>query len=445
MKIAIIGAGWYGCHVALELKKIGYTVEVFEKNSTIFSGISGNYGIRLHRGPHYPRSEKTRQICANSFNDFLDLYPELIVEHEHSYYALGITDAHGNKPKVSSEHFNKVCHETTECEDVDVKKTGLRSVQEIYDLKEPSIVLGDRVRSFFVRKLQEANIPVHLNAHVSNILDTETGVNVFVDKTNKLFDFAVNATSFKELAHLTEKIKLPIDLQVTFQTCLSLKYIDRQPEKKVFSFIVMDGWFPCLMPTVSTESYDGSYILTHGCYTIMSSSPTPELAQKILDSYTNDDINEGVKKPCEEDMKRYWPDFCDRFEYVGWKGAVLAKPKTQSEFRGAITFSKGKIVHIIPGKVSTVINAAREAIQLIAMNNCISSQDISYVAGGILDLAQSEIEKHPSSTDISTTNLNIVSNSKESSPCSNLTTHSIFVKPISKSKEKMKVESCCPF
>ena len=41
MKIAIIGAGWYGCHLALVLKEEGHDVTVFEKNSEIFRGASG--------------------------------------------------------------------------------------------------------------------------------------------------------------------------------------------------------------------------------------------------------------------------------------------------------------------------------------------------------------------------------------------------------------------
>lgn len=82
-------------------------------------------------------------------------------------------------------------------------------------------------------------------------------------------------------------------------------YKDTKPGNKPFSFIVMDGWFPCVMPTVKDETFDNTYILTHGCYTIMASSQTPYHAQAILDSYTDEFINDGSRLSCEEDMKRY--------------------------------------------------------------------------------------------------------------------------------------------
>ena len=38
MKIAIIGAGWYGCHLTLFFQKLGYEVTLYEKNNKIFTG-----------------------------------------------------------------------------------------------------------------------------------------------------------------------------------------------------------------------------------------------------------------------------------------------------------------------------------------------------------------------------------------------------------------------
>ena len=77
MKIGIIGAGWYGCHLAYQLSKKNYKVKIFEKNKNIFSGMSGNNSNRLHKGFHYPRSYETRDQCRKSFNAFKKVYPTL--------------------------------------------------------------------------------------------------------------------------------------------------------------------------------------------------------------------------------------------------------------------------------------------------------------------------------------------------------------------------------
>ena len=50
MKIAIIGGGWTGCHLAISLSKKGHDVTILERNTDIFQGVSGNFGIRLHKG-----------------------------------------------------------------------------------------------------------------------------------------------------------------------------------------------------------------------------------------------------------------------------------------------------------------------------------------------------------------------------------------------------------
>ena len=50
MKVVVIGGGWTGCHLALRLSQIGHQVTILERNTDIFQGVSGNFGIRLHKG-----------------------------------------------------------------------------------------------------------------------------------------------------------------------------------------------------------------------------------------------------------------------------------------------------------------------------------------------------------------------------------------------------------
>ena len=70
MKIAIIGAGWFGCHIGHELLKEGHKVTIFEREKELFNGASGNNQNRLHLGYHYPRSNLTRVQSKKGFNIF---------------------------------------------------------------------------------------------------------------------------------------------------------------------------------------------------------------------------------------------------------------------------------------------------------------------------------------------------------------------------------------
>ena len=66
-KIAIIGAGWFGCHIAHQIKKKlnKFDIKLYEKEKDIFLGASSNNQNRLHLGFHYPRSKQTRLQSKN--------------------------------------------------------------------------------------------------------------------------------------------------------------------------------------------------------------------------------------------------------------------------------------------------------------------------------------------------------------------------------------------
>ena len=66
---AIIGCGIFGALSAIEIAKKGNEVTIFESLDKILFGASLNNQNRLHRGFHYPRSEKTIKILpVTTFN-----------------------------------------------------------------------------------------------------------------------------------------------------------------------------------------------------------------------------------------------------------------------------------------------------------------------------------------------------------------------------------------
>lgn len=162
LSIAIIGAGWTGCHLALELAKDGHRITLFDKGNDILSGVSGSFCIRLHRGPHYPRSRKTRDGCHSSFSRFAKAYPDLVVGYDESIYAHGVSDALGQPSKVSSTAFRSVCYETAECCELDPQIACMANVTAAFDLKEPSVVIGPRLRTDLTRRLASSSVGVRL-------------------------------------------------------------------------------------------------------------------------------------------------------------------------------------------------------------------------------------------------------------------------------------------
>lgn len=404
-KIAVIGGGWYGCHIARVLKLEGHDVTIFEINDKIFKGVSGNLGIRLHAGPHYPRSEKTRKTCREGFLEFSKTYPDLIVEHAYSIYGLGILDANNEPPKIDLDTFRKVGMEVKNSREIDPEKWGYKNLQSAFDNKEPSILLGAPLREKFEKILKEIGVKIVYNVKVNKLTRTKTNETHVIGEKNfclGIFDYAVNTTSYQALLPSPESA-LPFKLDIFYQPCLALVYEDRLSKVlslPPFSFIVMDGWFPCIMPYITNKEEAGrKYIVTHGKYTIMGSFKTIEEANACLAKIDDNFITAHVQPKCEAEMERFWPMFGAlipdskerRFQYVGYKAAIFAKVKTNREFRSAITFARDGVVYVIPGKVSNIFDAGRETMALINNQNVLHQGSYQYVKNGVLDEAVSGI------------------------------------------------------
>ncbi|QPG93803.1 hypothetical protein C2857_002722 [Epichloe festucae Fl1] len=86
--VAVIGGGWYGCHIALTLRSLGFKVKLFEQNDGLLKAASGNNQCRLHMGYHYPRHSGTRAQSRSGFKRFVEQYSHLSRPVLHNIYAV---------------------------------------------------------------------------------------------------------------------------------------------------------------------------------------------------------------------------------------------------------------------------------------------------------------------------------------------------------------------
>lgn len=410
-KIAVIGAGWYGAHIALTLQKAGYQVTLIERKDDIFRGLSGDRGIRLHAGPHYPRSAETRKGCHANMTKFRETYPDLVVPHKHSIYGLGINDADGAPPKVDEATFNAVCTEIPS-KKIDPDDFGYKNLISAFDVEEPSIIGGNDLREIIKKRLKDTNVKVRCKYNVQSLDRVTDGIIISDGITKEKFDFVVNSTCFENM--LPTK-KLPFDMEPVYQTCLALVYIHKTEtiNERPSSFIVMDGMFPCLMPfdkryTSQPKTNEQgqplrAYMLTHAKWTIMASRTTFQQAQAVFEKISDEMIDEYIRPNCEEEMRKFYPNFENEFEYVHWAGSILAKMKTEKEFRGAFAFKEkdAPIAYVFPGKIGCIFSVADEIIQLIKneQKNIVSEGFYTFVKNGVLHQAISEIQEKPKPDD----------------------------------------------
>jgi len=315
MKIAIIGGGWYGCHIATSLLDLGINVLVFEKRGELFNGASGNTTGRIHRGYHYPRSSKTVEEIQSSLNHFSSKYKDFIFETSRNLYGITASESlidwgcfvktiESNKleiKKLNPEHFGFVNLE------------GVGSVVESY-------INTQKAKLYFNEKLSDF---VRTNYEVKK-------EEMFAMKiADEVFDFVINCT-FNE-----------IDLIDTKDTILHNSYLFVLKKIKDIdwdSLTLMDGDFFSITPV--NENLNEYYL-----YDVKSQNSYFEQIE---------DYNHVFENYILPKVTYYFPDFLDFFKYEGVK---KSKKEVSASFAAERTLKIKRdknIITLFPSKINSV-------------------------------------------------------------------------------------------
>jgi len=150
MRIRILGAGFYGCHLGLALKRAGMDVEIHEIAPHIFAGASGGIPARLHLGaPHYPRSLATRQACMIHNADFMAEYGFLTRAVPINIYAIA-----SDKSLIDFGTYKQIMAGVEFMTVHDPAEFGLRNVEGAIQVAERHIVT-DMAREYFEAELAD--------------------------------------------------------------------------------------------------------------------------------------------------------------------------------------------------------------------------------------------------------------------------------------------------
>jgi hypothetical protein len=328
-------------------------------------------------------------------------------------YGLGSRDADGNPSKVCKEDFSRVCQEFGNPVELDLTCIPYINLEYAATIDEPSVIVGPRLRAFFRERLRKAGIKLHVNAAITAVERNKEFNTISLNGMRELpFDKVINATSFQTV--LPKPIVLPFRAEPIYQICVAFIYrLTQTPVPSApISFVVMDGWFPCLMPYDDRKERDTpltKYLLTHGKWSILGSYSTAREARDRFPKVTQGLAFKLLREKCEEEMERFWPNFRLNFEYDTWVGSVLAKLKIESEFRSAFTFQsqENDMIYIFPGKISNIFRVGREVISLIAGGGKGVREEggFRFVKGGTLAEARSEVIRKPGNLSFSTTGL----------------------------------------
>ncbi|HBC3556809.1 TPA: FAD-dependent oxidoreductase [Vibrio parahaemolyticus] len=339
MKIAIIGAGWYGCHMALSLLQAGHMVKIFEKSDTCISGASKKNQNRLHLGFHYPRDHQTRVQSKEGFEWFIEHYGHLTGSIENNYYAIANENSY-----IDFETYKII-----------MSGTGLNYLE---------VNEGDSVNNFQgLSNLLICNERVVKNnlasEYFNNILSGIVQFNCYVDLENETVTKALSENYDIILDCTWGTARKLESFDYYYEPCIYFYYKNRSG--KNFALTIMDGEHYSLYPY-----FDDVYTLTSVKHTPLGQFESFNEAILEANRCKNDRLLINEKRQAfEREFKKFYPKFTDDFEFYNVEFSMKTKVKSSTDFRGCLIEKKDKFISIFSGKIDTLHIAENEVFKLI--------------------------------------------------------------------------------
>jgi L-2-hydroxyglutarate oxidase LhgO len=259
-KNLVIGGGFYGCLLALELHQHGHQVILIESENDFMQRASYINQARIHQGYHYPRSFLTALRSRQNFANFIKEFPECVDNSFDKYYAIARKSS-----KVSAAQFYKFCQRigapVSEAPD-DIKKLFNRHlIEDVFKVKEyafDAVILKEIIAT----KLAKTDIDIQLNSTVIHIEKTTQNLfNVVIqeeqNQKNITVDRIFNCT-YSNINRLIVDAKLEmIPLKHEY---IEMALIEVPDPLKELGITLMDGPFFSCMPFPSRKLHSLSHV-----------------------------------------------------------------------------------------------------------------------------------------------------------------------------------------
>lgn len=330
--IAVIGAGVYGCTIAIELAQAGHSVDLYELHRDLLHGATRANQGRLHSGYHYPRSPETAKAALVDAERFAARFPDAIDRSNRHYYCIAADS------KTGYEAYRRFCN----------------SLGKLYHQVEPELVHScgfgvqvdealidfTKLREQLRRELRESRVSVHFNtlAH-PNSLDHGAVIR------------ATYGRSFPSRLRyeVTEVVRIELG-----------------PHYAKKSFVILDGEYVSLDPIPGTR-FHMLYDVAASVHAVSEGSvEVPEHLLPLLDRgpvLTEHNRADMMLSKARRFFKRIGlPVYQGSLFTVR---AVLPGVDATDE-RPTLVHHDGRSIHVLSGKIDGAVTAAKHVTEMIA-------------------------------------------------------------------------------
>lgn len=318
----IIGAGWYGCHIALYLKEKGHTVKLHEKEKNIFYGASGFNQFRLHNGFHYPRSFDTINEIKKNYKRFIKEYKRFITFPKNNLYCIAkkysLIDAKTYENILNSHSLNykkKLNHKFT-------------NIESAYVINE-GVIQNNKVINFYKKKLKK-NLILNSNIDKNKLKKLSGDYDYVIDCTNNTFTQKLN----KEFNYL-----------------LTISSIYKKKENIICNPItVMDGELPSLYPYSDKKGY---FTLTHAKYTHIKKFKSFKLLNDYRKNMSKNYLVNIINQ-MEKGIILFYPEFKKNLIPKGYFLSYKVLPNESSAKRSIFIKKKQNFISVSSPKITNI-------------------------------------------------------------------------------------------
>jgi glycine/D-amino acid oxidase-like deaminating enzyme len=181
----VVGAGFYGCNVALQLAKEFKRVLLVDSAPELLSRASYFNQARVHGGYHYPKSLTTGLRCQANYQRFLSDYKECIDQSFDAIY----TVARGSE--VSADQFYEFCRRINapiQVANESIRRSWVPSmVDGVFSVVECAFN-AEKIKNLLRTSLENSHVEVRLGQEVETVETTSSDDGAIVhwsDKTKR--------------------------------------------------------------------------------------------------------------------------------------------------------------------------------------------------------------------------------------------------------------------
>jgi len=242
--VAVIGAGVFGCEIALELTKMGFIVDLYERNNSILNEATAKSQNRLHLGLHYPRDLQTAVQSRIGFETFSKRFPSAVRKDFPNIYCVA-----REASQVNLSEFELFASNA----DIEIKKIDMEIMRDMgmdtnkisssYRCNEGVIDIS-LLRNLLIQDLESASVQVFLATEILRCNRVQNHWELFSNQGNlKKYNLVIRAT------YAADQIQSNFD----FRNVRNIEYHQTMiaildSDTPSFGITVIDGDFLTILP-----------------------------------------------------------------------------------------------------------------------------------------------------------------------------------------------------